>query len=155
MLSAKWHPDCSVLNVLTHWGRVTHISVSKTIIIGSDNNLSPAWRQVIIGTNVGILLTGPLGTNFMEIWIEIHTFSFKKMHLKMPSGKWRPYCLGLNMLSGVGDWLAGFAGIIWESSMSGNHRHIMAGVINGKVDGSSWVSYVTDQSCGRGLVLTH
>ena len=24
--------------------------------------------------------------------------SFKKMHFKMPSGKWRPFCLGLNFL---------------------------------------------------------
>ena len=33
-------------------------------------------------------------------WIldEIHTFSFKKMHLKMSSGKWWPFCLGLNVL---------------------------------------------------------
>ena len=28
-----------------------------------------------------ILLIGPLGTNFNEILIEMHTFSFKKMHL--------------------------------------------------------------------------
>ena len=31
--------------------------------------------------------------------IEIHTFSFQKIHLKMSSGKWRPFCLGLNVLS--------------------------------------------------------
>ena len=30
-------------------------------------------RQAIIWTNVGILLTGPLGTNLSEILIEIHT----------------------------------------------------------------------------------
>ena len=29
---------------------------------------------------------------------QIHTFSFKKMHLKMSSGKWRPFCLELNGL---------------------------------------------------------
>ena len=46
----------------------------------------------------GILLIEPLGTNFSEISIEIHTFSFKEMHLKMSSGKWRPFCLGLNVL---------------------------------------------------------
>ena len=33
-----------------------------------------------------------------EILIEIYTFPFKKMHLKMSSGKWRPSCLGLNVL---------------------------------------------------------
>ena len=75
----------------THWGRVTHICVSKLTIIGSDNGLSPGRRQAIIWTNAGILSIGPLGTNFSEILIEILTFSFKKMHLKMSSGKWRPF----------------------------------------------------------------
>ena len=37
-----------------------------------------------------------------ENLISIHTFSFKKIHLKihlkMSSVKWRPFCLGLNVL---------------------------------------------------------
>ena len=84
---------------LTHWGRVTHICVSKLTIIGSDNGLSPDRRQAIIWTNAGILLIGPLGTNFSEILIEILTFSFKKMRLKVSSAKRRPFCLGLNVLT--------------------------------------------------------
>ena len=68
---------------LTHWGRVTHICLSKLTIISSDNGLSPGRRQAIIWTNAGKLLFGPPGTNFSEILIEIHTFSFKKMHLKI------------------------------------------------------------------------
>ena len=83
---------------LTHWGRVTHICVSKLTIIGSDNGLSPGRRQAIIWTNAGILLIGPLGTNFSEISSEINIFSFKKMHFKTSSAKWRPFCLGLNVL---------------------------------------------------------
>ena len=85
-------------NRWSHWGRVTHICVVDLTIIGSDNGLSPGRRQAIIWTNAGILLIGPLGTNFSEILIESHTFSFKKMHLKMSSAKWRPFCLGLNEL---------------------------------------------------------
>ena len=85
-------------NELTHWGRVTHICKSELIIIGSDNGLLPGRRQAIIWTNAGILLIGPLGGNFSEILIEIHRFSFKKVHLKM-SGKWQPFCLGLNELT--------------------------------------------------------
>ena len=81
------------------WGRVTHICVNKLTILGSDNGLSPDRRQTIIWTNAGILLIGPLRTNFSEMLIEIRTFSFKKMHLKMSSGKWRPFCLGLNVLT--------------------------------------------------------
>ena len=86
---------------LPHWGWVTHICVSKLTIIGSDNGLSPGRRQAIFWTNPGMLLIGPLGTNFSEILIEIYTFSFKKMHLKMSSGKWRPFCLGLNVLNHI------------------------------------------------------
>ena len=51
-------------------------------IIGSDNGLSPDRRQAIIWTNAKILL--------------IH---FKKMRLKMSSGKRRPFCLGLDVLT--------------------------------------------------------
>ena len=85
----------------THWGRVTHICVGKLTIIGSDNGLSPGRQQAIIWTNAGIWFIGPLGTNINEIVIEIQTFSFKKMHLKMSFGKWRPSCLGLNVLNWV------------------------------------------------------
>ena len=85
-------------SLVSHWGRVTHICVSKLTIMASDNGLSPGRRQAIIWTNAGILLIGPLGTNFNEISIKIHIFFCKKIHLKMSSGKWRPFCLGLNVL---------------------------------------------------------
>ena len=85
--------------LLTRWGRVTYICVGKVTIIGLDNGMSPERRQAIIWTSAGILLIGPLGTNFNEILIEIHTFSFKEMHLKMSSAKWRPFCLGLYVLN--------------------------------------------------------
>ena len=90
--------NINTVGMLTHWGRVTHICVGKLTIIGSDNGSSPTRRQAIIWTNAGILLIGPLGTNFSEILIGIETFSFTKMHLKMSSAKWRPFCLGLNVL---------------------------------------------------------
>ena len=83
---------------LTHWGRVTHICVSKLTIVGSDNGFSPGRRQAIICTNTGLLLIGPLGINFSEILIEILTFSFKKMRLKVSSAKRQPFSLGLNVL---------------------------------------------------------
>ena len=83
---------------LTHWGRVTHICVSKLTIIGSDNGLSPGRRQAIIWTNAGILSIGHLGTNFNEILIEIQILSSKEMRLKMSSAKWRLFSLGLNEL---------------------------------------------------------
>ena len=96
-------PMISQYNVfLSTWGRVTHICVSKQTVIGPDNGLSPGRRQAIIGTNVGVLLNQNLGANFSEILSQIQTFSFKKMQLKMSSAKWRPYCLGLNVLISSG-----------------------------------------------------
>ena len=83
---------------------VTHMCGGNLTIIGPDNGLSPGRRQAIIWTNDGILLIGPLGTNFSEFLIGIHTFSFKEMHLKMSSAKWRPFCLGLNVLRQYCRW---------------------------------------------------
>ena len=72
------------------------MSVGKLTSIGSDNGLSPGRRrQAIIWTNVGILLINEV----REILIEIYSFSFKKMSLKM--SKWRPFCLGLNVLTRI------------------------------------------------------
>ena len=78
---------------------MTHICVGKLAIISSDNGLSPGRRQAIIWTNAGILLIWPVGTNFSDNLIGIQPFSFKKIYLKMSSGKWRPLCLGLNVLT--------------------------------------------------------
>ena len=81
-LQCRYHMSTDVRQwlELSHCGRVTHICVIKLTIIVSDNNLSPGRCQAIIWTNVGILLIWPLGTYYNEIWIEIHIFSFKKMH---------------------------------------------------------------------------
>ena len=84
---------------LTHWGRVMHKCFANVTIIGSDNGLTPGRHQAIIWTNAGIWLIGTLWTNFSEILIQIHTFSFNKMRLKRSSAKWQPFSLGLNVLS--------------------------------------------------------
>ena len=55
------------VSLLTHWGRVTHLCISKLTTMISDNGLSPEWCQSIIWTNAGILLIGTLGTKFSEI----------------------------------------------------------------------------------------
>ena len=96
------------VNELTDWGQVMHICVSKLAIIGSDNGLLPGRCQAIIRTNAGILLIGPLGTNFSEIWIGIQIFSLKKIHLKMSSGRWQPFCLSLNELTTTSQPLTDF-----------------------------------------------
>ena len=55
-------------------------------------------RQAISWSNTGILLIGALGTNFNGILIEVHTFSFQKVHLKKIVWKMaailsRPQCI--------------------------------------------------------------
>ena len=97
---------CTVLDItygehvmiLNHWGRVTHICVSRLTTIGSDNGLSPGRHQAVIWTDAALLLTRPLEINFSEILIKIRIFSFKKIRFKMSSGKWCLFCLGLNEL---------------------------------------------------------
>ena len=85
-----WNAWCSKIRLgpfkksLTHWSRVTYICVSKLMVIGR--------HQVIIWTNAGISLTGHSGINFSLISMEMHTFSFKKVHLKMP----RPQYLNMD-----------------------------------------------------------
>ena len=53
---------------------MTHICVSKPTTIGSDNGLSPAWRQAIIWTNDRILFIVPLETKFGGFLIRIYKF---------------------------------------------------------------------------------
>ena len=83
------------------------------VIIGSDNGLLPVRRQAIIWTNAGILLIGPLGTNFRDILIEIQTNQLKKLHLKTSSAKWHLFCLGLNELT---EEHSGYAGVSHDIS---------------------------------------
>ena len=82
---------------LTHWERVTHTCVSKLIIIGSDNGLSPGRRKAIIWTNAGIVLIGSLGTNFSEILIKTYKCSlkntFENVVWKMAAILSRPQCV--------------------------------------------------------------
>ena len=49
----------------------------------------------IIWTNAGLLSIGLLGTNFNEIIIKIKNSLLMKMHLKISSAKWQPFCPGV------------------------------------------------------------
>ena len=88
-----------------------YASVNR-VSIGSDNGLSPLRCQTIIWTNAGLLSIGTLGTNFSEILITIYTFSFTKMHLKLSSAKWWPFCPG-------GGWVGWGWGWGWVGSGGG------------------------------------
>ena len=104
MLWLWWYfdlPTKSLQQCLTHWTRVTHMCLSELTIFRSDNGLSSYRHQAIIWTKTGKLSIRPLGPNVNGIRTEIHTFSCKKMYLKMSSGTWRSFCLGLNVLSAM------------------------------------------------------
>ena len=54
---------------------MTHISVSKLTIIGSDNGLAPVRHQAITWTNAGKLLIGTFETNFWNLKRNLYIFS--------------------------------------------------------------------------------
>ena len=65
-----------------------------------------AWNWIgIISSNAALLSIGPLGTNFSEILVKIQNFSFTKMHLKISSAKWRPFCPKGDELTAWNYWL--------------------------------------------------
>ena len=57
---------------------MTDICVGKLITIGSDNGLSPGWRQAIIRINAGILSIWSMGTNFSEMLSKLKHFQSRK-----------------------------------------------------------------------------
>ena len=87
----RGHCDVNVMYLLTH--RRIYASVNW-VNIGSDNVMSPGRREAFIWTSVGILLIWTLGINFNRILSKIHIFPFKKIHWKLSSAKWWPFCPG-------------------------------------------------------------
>ena len=72
----------------------------KAAIIGSDMGLSPFRRQAIIWTNTGLLCAiQPKVKVTVKFWSTCKHFNSRKKRLKMLSAKWRPSCLGLNVLT--------------------------------------------------------
>ena len=53
--------------------------------------------------NARLLSIGPLGIKFSTILLKMQNFSFTKMHLKLSSAKWRPFCPRGDELIGLGN----------------------------------------------------
>ena len=124
---------------------MAHTCVGNLVIIGSDNGLLPGRRQAIIWTNAGILLTGPLGTNFSEILSEIHTVSIKKIRLKTSSAKWRPFCLCLNVLNSSKGLSRSHISHLY--SVSGDYTSVSFFVVyDSYLVSLSWFNYLYDMS---------
>ena len=75
---------------LTHWSRVKHIHIYSELCL-------PWLRQRLVATNAEWLSIRPYRWYYNEIWF-IH--SFKKMILKLTSGKCQPNYPVLNVLCG-------------------------------------------------------
>ena len=97
------HGRC-VVGGLTHWGRVTHICISKLTMIGSDNGLSPGRRQAIIWTNAWVLLIRTLETKFSEILSEVKIFYSRKSIWKCRLKK-GGHIFSASMFSNESAWL--------------------------------------------------
>ena len=63
---------------LTHLPKCRIYASVKRVSIGSDNVLTPVWRQVIIWTNAHLLSIGPLEENFSEMQSKYKRFQSRK-----------------------------------------------------------------------------
>ena len=113
----KWLEAVKIILKLLNWQGMMVMTLFVLLSLGGASGFSFMWAICVaifpvyltdwgwvthIWTNAGILLIGPLGTNFSEISIGIQTFSVTKMHLKMSSAKWRPISLYLSVLTQYG-----------------------------------------------------
>ena len=91
-------PSCSGVELIVAEWRIYASPNQATM--GSDYGLWPGRCQAIIWTNAGILLIWPLGTNFSESAIEIHTFNqeneFENVVWKIADILSRPHNVLLN-----------------------------------------------------------
>ena len=100
-----FNKNCYVL----YFTLVALLMITRAIYIAKQSfNTGTLWRYyaslkwVIIGSGNGLLAPSHyLKQGWLivscESLIEIQTFSMKKMHFKMSSAKWQPFCLGLNV----------------------------------------------------------
>ena len=83
----------STHRALTHLPLGAHIYVSESalvqIMVWCWIGVKPLSKPIM-----GLLSIRPLGTNFSKILIKTSNFSFVKMHLKITSTKWQPFCPG-------------------------------------------------------------
>ena len=68
------------VNLIEAESRIYMYASANQNTIGSDYGLLHVRRQAIIWTNAGLLLIGPLGTHFSEIWIKIQHFLYKNAY---------------------------------------------------------------------------
>ena len=85
----------TTLNLLTHWGSVTYPCTSNLTIIGSDNRWSAPSHYL---NQCWIIVNGTHRNRFRWIIDRNSCIFVRENPFKMSSGKWRPFCLVLNVL---------------------------------------------------------
>ena len=85
---------------LTYWGRVTHICVCNLTIFGSENGLLAPSHYL---NQSWIIVNWTPRNKFSEMLIEIHSFSFKKIHFEMAAILSQPQCVKVADISGAVD----------------------------------------------------
>ena len=94
-----WHNCKDFTGIcLSHWSRVTRVCVGRlrhhwfkywlAAWLAPSHYLNQCWN--IVNWTLGNKLRRNLNRNLY--------LSSKEMHLKMSSGNWRPFCLGLNVI---------------------------------------------------------
>ena len=137
---------------MRQWNRQSLIQIMVCRLLGTKPFPEPMLGYCQLQTQ---------GSNINETRIEIQAFAFRKMHLKISFRKWRPFCLGLNMLNikqtsyhqisgrsdilGMGVWIN-----IWSlTGVSAARQHISVSVfkLNGalctNIGGLSNISWST------------
>ena len=92
-----WYHNMMLL--LTQWGWVMNICISKLTISGSDNGLSPGRGQAIIWKNAGILLIGNKLHWNLNSYIFIKENAFENVVSKMAAIlSWLPCVNNLHLI---------------------------------------------------------
>ena len=103
---------------------MTYKFVSKLIITGSDNGLLPGQRQVIVWTNAGILLIGPLGNKLkwnpnQDSYIFFKENALENVVWKMAAILSRPHCVNTVTTTLLSWWWYCeyyFHNLVWQES---------------------------------------
>ena len=103
VLLSLYYDKLSIYNgpIIRYWTKFERKKIKSSIATPFNSSRSsdaymrqkhkpipPLVRRQAVNWTLGIILSGIIIEN-----------SFKKMHLKMSSGKWWPFCFGLNVLS--------------------------------------------------------
>ena len=84
------------VDIAYKWLKYPLICLSRLDCCNRRNSVEAKW--ILSMTELNSWSQDPLSLYRIKfVLINIHTFSFKRMHLKMSSAKWRPFCLGPNV----------------------------------------------------------